>query len=175
MINALNSLVTGPAGNHTRVRCICYILNLCVKVRTLCQFVCAILTSIQAILQLFSSPKRKGKSSQDSNNESNDSGSMDDKDSSDEDTDSDNDSVATDDEEDAAADDDTTADNGDGDGFDEDEEDEYELDPAREASDASTIAKIAKRCSLKLSEAELKASRTTLSKVRLVIFTGTPN
>ncbi len=35
MIRALGHRLNGPAGPHTRIRCFCHILNLCVKVRNL--------------------------------------------------------------------------------------------------------------------------------------------
>ena len=33
MVASLETMLAGPAGSHTRVRCICHIFNLCVKVR----------------------------------------------------------------------------------------------------------------------------------------------
>ncbi len=127
MIRALGRRLPGPAGPHTRIRCLCHILNLCVKVCIVSRYSLTITYVLvtQAILQPFTKPKkRKGASETDLTLDTYNQESDDDESSNEADPDDDN-SASQAEETDPTPEGESQ----------NDDEDEDEVDPDREASD----------------------------------------
>ncbi len=168
MIRALGRRLPGPAGPHTRIRCFCHILNLCVKVCLVLSFRatvhdCLCDDIMQAIFQPFTRPKKKkkikGGSSDDPTLAIDDEESDDDK--SDDEPDADDSSASQTEVTDPTPEGE----------YQDDNEDEDEVDPDREASDDAEIADIVASMDSgdRLLDHERLFARKTLSKVRLFV------
>ncbi len=171
MISALETLLPGPAGQHTRIRCMCHILNLVVKVCGVYPLILLrryspvkpdMFFRVQAVLRPFSKPRTKKdrqaagltiiqREDDDEDEDDTARGSLS-EDSGDED--------AVDHEEELESDDEDEED---------DEDPEYEHDLDQAASDAALLDKLDKaaRKRFAITDQDRRDGRTTLSKVCL--------